>query len=39
MGKRKKKATRGKPDSYIPLVTALINLIVALILLWEKLNS
>ena len=38
MSKRKKKGG-DKPDHYISLVTALINLIIALILLYEKLKS
>lgn len=40
MSKRKKsgKVDR-KPDSYINLATAMINLVVALILLYEKLST
>lgn len=37
MSKRKK--SDGKADLYINLTTAVLNLIVALILLWEKLTS
>lgn len=37
MSKRKKSG--GKPDLYINLATAIINLIVALILLYEKLSG
>lgn len=37
MSKRKKGG--GEPDHYINLATAILNLIVALILLYEKLTS
>jgi len=37
MSKRKKSG--GKADSYISLATAILNLIVALILLYEKLSG
>lgn len=40
MSKRKKKGGKvEKPTSYINLTAAILNLIVALILLWEKLNN
>ena len=41
MSKRKKKGGKvdRKPDSYINLTTAIINLIIALILLYEKLSN
>lgn len=39
MSKRKKSGGKVQPDSYINLTTALLNLIVALILLYEKLTS
>ena len=35
--KRKKKS--GKPDSYINLVTAILNLVIAILLLIEKLTE
>lgn len=40
MSKRKKRGGKvSKPDSYINLTAAILNLIVALILLYEKLTS
>ena len=39
MSKRKKSGKVDRPTSYINLTAALINLIVALILLYEKLSS
>ena len=40
MSKRKKKGNKvPKPESAVNLVTAVINLLIALILLFEKLKS
>lgn len=41
MSKRKKKSGKvdHKPDSYINLATALINLVIAILLLIEKLSE
>ena len=39
MSKRKKKGGEVQPDKLIPLATATLNLITALILLLEKLKS
>jgi hypothetical protein len=36
MSKRKKKGGKVQPDKLINLTTALLNLIVSLILLWER---
>ncbi|SMC41133.1 hypothetical protein [Papillibacter cinnamivorans] len=38
-GKKRKGGNKTQPDSYINLVTALINLVLAVILLYEKLKS
>jgi hypothetical protein len=39
VSKRKKKGGKVQPDSLINLTAALLNLVVALILLYEKLTS
>jgi hypothetical protein len=39
MNKRKKKGGKVQPDKLINLTTALLNLIVSLILLWERFKS
>lgn len=39
MGKKKKSGNKAQPVSYITLVTAIIQLVLALILLYEKLTS
>ena len=39
MSKRNRKGDKAQPDSLVNLVAALLNLIVALILLYEKLRS
>lgn len=39
MVKRKKGGDKGKPDSYITLITAIVNMVIALLLLYEKLKS
>lgn len=36
---KRKKSGKAQPDSMVNLATALLNLIVALILLYEKLTS
>ena len=39
MSKKKKSGNKVEPASYINLVTAIIQLVLALILLYEKLTS
>ena len=39
MSKRKKKSGKAQPDTLMNLVAALLNLITALLLLWEKLSG
>ena len=39
MSKRKKKGGKVQPDELINLTAAILNLVVALILLYEKLTS
>jgi len=39
LSKKKKSGNKEQPASYITLVTAIINLVVSLILLYEKLTS
>ena len=38
LGKKKKSGNKVEPASYITLVTAIINLIISLILLYEKIT-
>ena len=39
MSKRKKKRGNKEPDSYLNLVTAILNLVIAILLLIEKLTE
>ena len=39
LSRKKKSGNKGEPASYITLVTAIVNLVIALILLYEKLTS
>lgn len=39
MSKKKKSGNKSEPASYLNLVTAIINLVIALILLYERLTG
>lgn len=39
MSRKRKSGSKGQPDSYITLATAIINLVISLILLLEKLTK
>lgn len=39
MSKKKKGGNKKEPSSYLTLVTAIINLVIALILLYERLTG
>ena len=37
--RKKKRGNKAEPDSYLNLVTAILNLVIAILLLIEKLNE